>query len=136
MLISESRTIYGKAGKIPLLSGFEFIYASYENFGVMPNKNAKAARARDTSFSRAVVKALEVLEFLQAEQPAATLNEIAKQLKLSKTSTFRLLRTLEMTNCLTLTGWGQYQLAPGIQAVARTQWLGKLLRVGMAHIQG
>jgi DNA-binding IclR family transcriptional regulator len=96
----------------------------------------KASRERDPSFSRAVVKALEVLELLQTEQSNATLNEIAKRVSLSKTSTFRLLRTLEMTNCLTLTGWGQYQLAPGIQAVARTQWLGKLLRVGMPHLQG
>ena len=125
-----------KREKFRYYQGLSLFMPATKNVSVMPNKNAKAARARDTSFSRAVVKALEVLEFLQAEQPAATLNEIAKQLKLSKTSTFRLLRTLEMTNCLTLTGWGQYQLAPGIQAVARTQWLGKLLRVGMAHIQG
>jgi DNA-binding IclR family transcriptional regulator len=107
-----------------------------KNVSVMPNKTAKVPRERDSSISRAVVKALQVLEFLQADQPAATLNEIAKQLKLSKTSTFRLLRTLEMTNCLTVTGWGQYQLAPGIQAVARTQTLGRLLRVGMPHLQG
>jgi DNA-binding IclR family transcriptional regulator len=102
---------------------------------VVPNKIAKAPREREPSLSRAVVKALEVLEFLQAEQPTATLNEIAQRLNLSKTSTFRLLRTLEMKNCLTLTGWGQYQLASGIQAVARTQWLGKLLRIGMPHLQ-
>jgi DNA-binding IclR family transcriptional regulator len=106
-----------------------------KNVTAVPKKTAKAARERDPSFSRAVVKALEVLELLQTEQPTATLNEIAKRLSLSKTSTFRLLRTLEMTNCLTLTGWGQYQLAPGIQAVSRTQWLGKLLRVGMPHLQ-
>jgi DNA-binding IclR family transcriptional regulator len=122
-------------GEIPLSSGLS-LFMPTKNVSVMPNKTAKTTRERDKSFSRAIVKALEVLEFLQAEQPTATLNEIATQLKLSKTSTFRLLRTLEMKNCLTLTGWGQYQLAPGIQAVARTQWLSKLLRVGMPHLQG
>jgi IclR family acetate operon transcriptional repressor len=134
--ISELFTKCGKAGQIPLLSDLSQFMPATKSISAMPNKTAKPTRERDTPFSRAVVKALEVLEFLQTEQPTATLNEIAKQLNLSKTSTFRLLRTLEMTNCLTLTGWGQYQLAPGIQAVARTQWFGRLLRVGMPHLQG
>jgi len=46
-------------------------------------------------FSRAVSKALESLELLQLRQGCMTLDEIARQVQLSKTSVFRLLRTLE-----------------------------------------
>jgi len=45
--------------------------------------------------SRAVTKSLEILELLHARQAPMPLNEIARQIKLSKTSTFRLLSTLQ-----------------------------------------
>ena len=63
------------------------------------------------------------------------MNEIAQRLQLSKTSAFRLLRTLETTGYVALDGRGQYKLAPGIHAVTPTQWLGKLVRVAMPHLQ-
>ena len=90
---------------------------------------------RDKYFSRAVSKALEVLEFLQTESNALSMNEIAQRLQLSKTSAFRLLRTLETTGYVALDGRGQYKLAPGIHAVTPTQWLGKLVRVALPHMQ-
>jgi DNA-binding IclR family transcriptional regulator len=90
---------------------------------------------RDKYFSRAVSKALEVLEFLQTESNALSMNEIAQRLQLSKTSAFRLLRTLETTGYVALDGRGHYKLAPGIHAVTPTQWLGKLVRVAMPHMQ-
>lgn len=95
----------------------------------------KDVQVRDQYFSRAVGKALEVLEFLQAELTPLSMNEIAQRAKLSKTSAFRLLRTLETIGCLTVDGRGQYKLASGIHAVTPTQWLGKLLRVGTPHLQ-
>jgi IclR family acetate operon transcriptional repressor len=98
-------------------------------------KNTEEPRGRDKYFSRAVSKALEVLEFLQTDSNALSMNEIAQRLKLSKTSAFRLLRTLETTGYVALDGRGQYKLAPGIHAVTPTQWLGKLLRIAMPHLQ-
>jgi IclR family acetate operon transcriptional repressor len=98
-------------------------------------KSTDEPRGRDKYFSRAVSKALEVLEILQTESNALSMNEIAQRLELSKTSAFRLLRTLETTGYVTLDGRGQYKLSPGIHAVAPTQWLGKLLRIAMPHIQ-
>jgi DNA-binding IclR family transcriptional regulator len=105
-------------------------------------KTARNLRARSTEepigrdkyFSRAVSKALEVLEFFQTESNALSMMEIAQRLKLSKTSAFRLLRTLETTGYVTLDGRGHYKLAPGIHAVTPTQWLGKLIRVAMPHL--
>jgi DNA-binding IclR family transcriptional regulator len=97
-------------------------------------KSTEKPRSQDKYFSRAVSKALEVLEFFQAESNSLPLNEIAQRLKLSKTSAFRLLRTLETTGYVILDGRGQYKLAPGIHAVAPTQGLGKLIRVAMPHL--
>jgi DNA-binding IclR family transcriptional regulator len=99
------------------------------------SKSTEKPGGRDKYFSRAVSKALEVLEFLQTESDALSMNEIAMRLQLSKTSAFRILRTLETTGYVTQDGRGQYKLAPGIHAVTPTQWLGKLVRVAMPHMQ-
>ena len=77
-------------------------------------ETAKEARGGDQYFSRAVGKALEVLEFLQAELKPLSMNEIGQRIQLSKTSAFRILRTLETLGCVTVDGRGQYMLAPGI----------------------
>lgn len=91
--------------------------------------------ANDKYFSRAVSKALEALEFLQNEANSMSMNEIAQRLQLTKTSAFRLLKTLEATGYVAQDGRGQYKLAPGIHAVTPTQWLNKLVRVAVPHMQ-
>ena len=96
---------------------------------------ATESRTGDQYFSRAVGKALEVLEFLQAELKPLSMNEIAQRIQLSKTSAFRILRTLETLGCVVVDGRGQYMLAPGIHAVTPTQWLGKLHRVGVPYLE-
>jgi DNA-binding IclR family transcriptional regulator len=99
-----------------------------KNVRNLPAKTTSPSSAQDKYFSRAVSKALEVLEMLQNEANAMSLNDVAKRTKLSKTSAFRLLRTLEVTGYAALDGRGQYKLAPGIHAVAPTQGLGKLIK--------
>ena len=89
---------------------------------------------RDKYFSRAVSKALEVLEFLQIESTSLQMNEISQRLRLSKTSTFRLLRTLEILGYVTSDGRGRYMLSPGIHPVTPTQWVGKLVRAATPHL--
>src|SRR5437899_5252523 len=103
---------------------------------VKPKTSRKSAAKRvndsprhDKYFSRAVSKALEALEFLQSETNSMSMNEIAQRLQLSKTSAFRLLKTLESTGYVAQDGRGQYKLSPGIHAVTPTQWLSKLVRV-------
>ena len=85
-------------------------------------------------FSRAVGKALETLELLQLRQESMTLDEIARQVQLSKTSVFRLLRTLEVAQYVITSGWGRYALAPGVQAIVSTQWLARLLRTATPRL--
>jgi len=90
---------------------------------------------RDKYFSRAVSKALEALEVLNGSDGPMGLNEIAQRIQLSKTSAFRLLRTLESIGYLASSGWGQYSLAPGTSSVVSTQFLARLLGVGVPRIQ-
>lgn len=90
---------------------------------------------RDKYFSRAVSKALEALEFLQSEANSMSMNEIAQRLQLSKTSAFRLLKTLESAGYVQQDGRGQYKLSPGIHAVTPTQGLSKLVRIAVPHMQ-
>jgi len=99
------------------------------------SKRVDASPKHDKYFSRAVSKALEALEFLQSASNSLSMNEIAQRLKLSKTSAFRLLKTLETTGHIAQDGRGQYKLAPGIYAVTPTQWLSKLVRVALPHMQ-
>jgi len=96
---------------------------------------AEKSPNKDQYFSRAVAKALETLEVLQAGSGPMALNEVAQRLQLSKTSTFRLLRTLEASGCLTASEWGKYALAPGVHSVVSTQTVARLLRAGIPGLQ-
>jgi IclR family acetate operon transcriptional repressor len=96
---------------------------------------AAKSRGKDQYFSRAVAKALETLEVLQSADGPMALNEVAQRLQLSKTSTFRLLRTLESSGCLTASEWGKYSLAPGVHSVVSTQTVARLLRVAIPLMQ-
>ena len=95
----------------------------------------KDAGGRDQYFSRAVGKALELLDLLQAESTSLAINEISQRIQLSKTSAFRLLKTLQTLGSVTMDGRGQYKLASGIHAVTPTQWLSKLLRAANPHLR-
>src|SRR5271167_4776699 len=96
-------------------------------------KAAKSS-AGNQYLSRAVSKSLKVLELLQSARSPMGLQEIAKRVQLSKTSTFRLLRTLEAAGCLVAVGAGEYRIAPGIYSVVPTLWLARLLRVATVRM--
>jgi DNA-binding IclR family transcriptional regulator len=99
------------------------------------SESAKKSVGGSQYLSRAVSKSLKVLEILQSARSPLVLQEIAKRIQLSKTSTFRLLRTLEAAGCLVCVGSGEYRLAPGIHSVAPTLWLARLLRVAIVRMQ-
>jgi len=98
----------------------------------VPGKKPGSA---DQYFSRAVSKSLEVLELLQSTGSPMSLHQVALCIQLSKTSAFRLLRTLESSGCLMSLGSGEYQLAVGIHSVVPTLWLARLLRVAHDGMQ-
>lgn len=89
----------------------------------------------DRYFSRAVAKSLRVLEVMQSTASAMSLHEIAGCIELSKPSTFRLLKTLDASGCITSIGTGKYQIAPELHSVVPALWLARLLRVATVRIQ-
>jgi IclR family acetate operon transcriptional repressor len=98
---------------------------------VSPAKNGRARavpaegeKDRTQYLSRAVAKALGILELLQ--EPMG-LNDVARHIKLSKTSAFRLLCTLESSGYLAQSGAGQYSLVPEIHRVASSRFLIRLM---------
>jgi IclR family acetate operon transcriptional repressor len=102
----------------------------------VPTKHVAAKKAQpapsrppDQYFSRAVSKALQTLELLNTQQAPMSLHDIARGIQLSKTSTLRLLRTLETAGYLVPSGMGRYSLAPGTQSIVSTQFLARLMRV-------
>jgi IclR family acetate operon transcriptional repressor len=100
---------------------------------VEPVKNVRAGK--DQYISRAVAKALEILQILQSGNGPMALNDVARRLQLSKTSAFRLLRTLEASGCLTASELGKYALAPGVHSAVSTQTVARLLRAGIPQMQ-
>jgi DNA-binding IclR family transcriptional regulator len=101
---------------------------------VKPTETPKKT-AGDKYLSRAVGKALNALELLQPLESPMALHEIAKRIQLSKTSAFRLLRTLESAGYLVSNAWGQYSLVPEIRSVMPTQYLVKLLRTATPYLR-
>jgi DNA-binding IclR family transcriptional regulator len=83
---------------------------------------------RTQYLSRAVAKSFEILELLQARQSPMPLNEVTRHVKLSKTSAFRLLCTLEASGYLTQQGTGSYDLVPEVRRIVSTRFLIRLLK--------
>lgn len=77
--------------------------------------------------SRAVAKALEILELLGAAGKPLGLNDLAQKLKLSKPSTFRLLFTLEETGYVDKDQEGRYTLKHEIRPSLRERLHAALL---------
>jgi DNA-binding IclR family transcriptional regulator len=102
----------------------------------MPKSDTPVRKSSGSQYlSRAVSKSLKVLELLQSARAPMGLQEIARRIQLSKTSTFRLLRTLEAAGCLVCVGSGVYGLAPGIYSVVPTLWLARLLRCASVRMR-
>src|SRR6202453_3071845 len=98
-------------------------------------ESVKKSSGGSQYLSRAVSRSFKVLELLQSARSPMGLQDIARRVQLSKTSTFRLLRTLEAAGCLVCVGSGEYRLAPGIHSVVPTLWLARLLRVATVRMQ-
>lgn len=89
----------------------------------------QAASKNGQYFTRSAAKALETLEILKRMEAPAPLKELARRLKLAKTSAFRLLNTLESAGYIERKGEGVYALAPEVKPLLPTRFLTQLLRV-------
>jgi len=92
-------------------------------------RRTEPAGDRTQYLSRAVSKSLEILELLQARQAPLQLNEVARHVKLSKTSAFRLLCTLQASGYLTQQEAGSYDLVPEVRRIVSSRFLIRLLKI-------
>jgi DNA-binding IclR family transcriptional regulator len=89
---------------------------------------------KDPYFSRAVGKALEVLELLRLESQPLALHQIATRVRLTKTSLFRILYTLESAGYIEKSEEGRYQPASGTGMVP-TRLISRLLAVATPRLR-
>lgn len=105
----------------------------------MTAKMAKAAAAKapkqDRYFSRAVSKALEVLEILKRSPQPLALYQLTAKVALTKSSLFRILHTLELAGYVEKSADGLYLVSIDRRPLIPTSLLTRLLRVAGPHLR-
>ena len=103
------------------------------------NRGRKPVSAKEPDrsryYSRAVGKALEILELIERSGTPLALHEIARAIRLSKTSAFRLVCTLEASGYVLTTTAGTYRLVPELCRAVSTQFIMRLMRASMPVMQ-
>ncbi len=100
-------------------------------------KKRPAQRERPTrtgtapASSRAVLKALEMLEFLRTVEGCVPLGAIASQVGLAKPSAYRLLHTLEKAGYLAVDAGGRYQMPERVRPAVPTRFLSRVLEAAL-----
>lgn len=90
--------------------------------------------SEDRYFSRAVSKALEALEILKRSSHPQALHELTSKVKLTKSSLFRILHTLEVAGYIEKTSDGRYTISIDRRPLIPTSLLTRLLRVARPHL--
>lgn len=85
--------------------------------------------APDQYFSRAVGKALDILQLLQVQDGALGLSEITRRIGLTKASAFRLLRTLENAGYIAADANGTYSFLGEFRSTVPSQLPTRLVKV-------
>jgi len=80
-------------------------------------------------FSRGVGRALEIIELLTRTTGPLSLHEVASRMNMTKSSAFRLLRTLEALDYVTQSGDGRYLILPENRATVPSRIANSLVRV-------
>jgi DNA-binding IclR family transcriptional regulator len=96
--------------------------------GGSARQSTKNAAGDGRYFSRAVGKAIQMLEMLSRGREAMSLSELAKQTQLTKSSAFRLLQTLETLHYVRRDDNGRYLPSNENIAVISTQYVNTLIR--------
>jgi DNA-binding IclR family transcriptional regulator len=87
------------------------------------------AREERRYFSRGVGRALEIIELLTRTTGPLSLNDVASRINMTKSSAFRLLRTLEALDYVTQGRDGQYLILPENRATVPSRIANSLVRV-------
>ncbi len=102
---------------------------------VKAKRSAGSSPPEKKYYSRAVAKALHVLDLLSASQQPMSLHELSILVKLTKTSLFRLLFTLESEGAVAKDAGGRYSLNANPVKPAGRVHLEKVLEAGTAQLR-
>ncbi len=117
------------------------------NVGKESERGAAAAAAKgrrapgrrkpkeDRYFSRAVSKALEVLEILKRSPQPQALHHLTSKVALTKSSLFRILHTLEATGYVEKTADGRYLISIDRRPLIPTSLVTRLLRIANPQLR-
>lgn len=94
-----------------------------------PVAEGKASPRNPKYYSRAVGKALEVLDILRANPHPLAFNDILRRVKLVKSSLFRIMYTLESAGYIRKTAGGLYEIASDIGAMVERQFTTRLIQI-------
>lgn len=102
-----------------------------------PSRVQGAAPAAEDKkyYSRAVAKALQVLDLLAASPQPLSLHELAQMVKLTKTSLFRLLYTLEAEGAVVKDAGSHYSLKANPAQPASRAYLERVRELGTAQLR-
>jgi len=103
--------------------------------GQRVSASARKEPKEDRYFSRAVSKALEVLEILKRSPQPQALHQLTSKVALTKSSLFRILHTLEVTGYVEKTADGRYLISIDRRPLIPTSRLTRLLRVATPHLK-
>jgi DNA-binding IclR family transcriptional regulator len=95
---------------------------------------ARKESKEDRYFSRAVSKALEVLEILKRSSEPQALHQLTSKVALTKSSLFRILHTLEMSGYLEKAADGRYLISIDRRPLIPTSLMTRLLRIARPHL--
>ncbi|MGQ9635731.1 MAG: IclR family transcriptional regulator [Bryobacteraceae bacterium] len=90
---------------------------------------SKASLRNPKYYSRAVGKALEVLDILRSNPQGLAFSEILRRVRLVKSSLFRILYTLETAGYIRKISGGLYEISFDIGAMVERQFMARLIQV-------
>jgi len=96
---------------------------------------ARKEPKEDKYFSRAVSKALEVLEILKRSPQPQALHQLTSKVALTKSSLFRILHTLEVAGYVEKTADGRYLISIDRRPLIPTSMLSRLLRIATPQLK-
>src|SRR5690349_20065193 len=95
---------------------------------------ARKEPKEDRYFSRAVSKALEVLEILKRSPEPLALHRLAGKVALTKSSLFRILHPLEIAGYIEKASYGRYLISIDRRPLIPTSLMTRLLRIARPHL--
>lgn len=90
-------------------------------------RERQARTAAAPASSRAVLKALEILELLRTSEVCLPLGDIASKVGLAKPSAYRLLHTLEKAGYLAADAGGRYEMPDRVRPAVASRFLSRFL---------